>query len=159
MFARSFGSTLLNVGHIILPPPVSMKYWNNCPLGKTPPALTFKGNCKCTINDITQAFSLFYNGGNICESGRCQDQLEKFINVTSSLFIRILCIQNILTEKKSKSLSFFFFLPPNWLKLQVFVAFGGDKADLKVTKMYSLSSHIHNQSLFLFFQPLAEFKF
>lgn len=102
MFACSFGSTLLNVGHIILPPPVSMKYWNNCPLERTVQALTFKGNCKYTINDITQRSSLFYNKGKMCESGRCQNQPKKFVNLTSLLLITVLCILNILTEKKNK---------------------------------------------------------
>lgn len=65
MFAGSFGSTLLNVGHIILLPTGSMTYWNNCPLGKTPQAEIFKGHCNCTINDITQALSLLLLQENI----------------------------------------------------------------------------------------------
>lgn len=46
VFARSFASTLLSVGHIILLPPASMEYWNNCPLRRALQPLAFKGNCK-----------------------------------------------------------------------------------------------------------------
>ena len=66
VFARSFASTLFSVGHIILLPPASVKYWNNCPLGGTLQALTSKGNCKYAIMDTTQAFSRLKVPWEIC---------------------------------------------------------------------------------------------
>ena len=83
-------STLLNVGHIIPHHSLSMKYWNNYPLGKTLQAAAFKGNCKYSINDKTQAFlSVLCNKEKICESGRCQDQIEKFINKSFFFFFAL----------------------------------------------------------------------